>query len=135
MSGTIIPTMRYDDATKMIDWLCDNFGFSRHQVHEDGEGGIAHAELTLGNGMIMIGSARDDAFGCLQQTPKALGGNSQSPYIVVPNVDEICEKARAAGAEIVMEPSDKDYGGRDFSCYDPEGRLWSFGSYDPWQVT
>ena len=134
MTGTIIPTLRYDDAPRMIAWLCDTFGFAKHLVVQDDDGGTAHAQLVLGEAMIMLGSARDDAFGKLQQTPKALGGTTQSPYIVVPEVDDLCSRARAAGAEIVMEPKDEDYCGRGFSCRDPEGHLWSFGTYDPWQA-
>ena len=132
MSATIIPTMRYDDAPKMIDWLCDTFGFTRHLVVDDGQGGIAHAQLTRNEAMIMVGSARDDVFGQLQSTAKALGGVSQSAYIIVDDVDAICDKARAAGAIIVMEPKDEDYGGRVFSCRDPEGQIWNFGTYNPW---
>ena len=134
MSGIIIPTLRDVDAPRMIDWLCDTFGFRRHMVVEDGEGGIAHAQLTLGNGMIMLGSARDDAFGRLQPTPRALGGTTQSPYIVVPDADLVYRSAKAAGAEIVVEIKDEDYGGRGFSCRDPEGHLWNFGTYDPWNA-
>jgi uncharacterized glyoxalase superfamily protein PhnB len=63
----------------MIDWLCEAFGFERHAVYEDDAEGIAHAQLTLGTGMIMIGSAGDDEFGRLQSTPSALGGTTQSP--------------------------------------------------------
>ena len=132
MSGIIIPTLRYADAPRMIGWLCDAFGFGRHMVVEDGQGGIAHAQLTLGNGMIMLGSARDDAFGRLQPTPAVLGGTTQSPYIVVPDADLIYRSAKAAGAEIVVDIKDEDYGGRGFSCRDPEGHLWNFGTYDPW---
>lgn len=130
--STIIPTLRYDNAPKMIDWLCEAFGFARHLVVEDGAGGIAHAQLTLGNAMIMLGSARDNAFGALQSTARALGGVSQSAYIIVDDVDALCETARGAGAEIVRDPQDEDYGGRGFSCRDPEGQLWNFGTYDPW---
>ncbi len=132
MSSVIIPTLRYQDAPKMIEWLCDTFGFAKLLVVDDGRGGIAHAQLGFGNGMIMLASARDDAFGKLQSTPPTLGGTTQSPYIVVSEVDELCARARAAGAEIVREPKDEDYGGRGFSCRDPEGHLWNFGSYDPW---
>ena len=132
MTGTIIPTMRYKDAVRMLDWLCDSFGFQRHLVVEDGAGGITHAQLVLGNGMVMLGSTRDDAFGRLQRTPGELNGTTQSPYIIVADVDGLCERAKKAGAEIVMEPRDEGYGGRGFSCRDPEGHLWSFGSYDPW---
>lgn len=133
MKTTLIPTLRYHDAPKMIDWLQAAFGFKKHLVVEDDKGGVAHAQLTLGNGMIMLGSARDDEFGLLQSTPKKLGGLTQSPYIVVEAVDAACEQARKAGAEIVMEPEDQEYGGRAFSCLDPEGHLWNFGSYNPWE--
>ena len=79
--------MSYRDAPKMIDWLGEAFGFQRRMVIDDGKGGIAHAELTLGNGMIMLGSARADQFGQLQQTPPALGGTTQSAYIIVSDAD------------------------------------------------
>ena len=93
--------MRYRDAAKMIDWLGQAFGFERRMVIDDGSGGIAHAELTLGNGMIMLGSAREDAFGKLQSTPAALGGTTQSAYIVVGDVG--AAYAKAAGAEMIGE--------------------------------
>lgn len=134
MSSTVVPTLRYRDAHRMIGWLCEVFGFARHAVYEDGQGGIAHAQLTLGSGMIMLGSARDDEFGRLQSTPAALGGTTQSPYLVVSDTDEVYRRAKAAGAEIVIEIKDEDCGGRGFSCRDPEGHLWNVGSYDPWQT-
>ena len=134
MSATIIPTIRYRDAPKMIRWLCDAFRFEKHFVVDDGKGGISHAQLVLGGGMIMLGTARDDAFGRLQSTPAALGGTTQSPYIVVLDADAACVRATAAGAEIVRAIQDEDYGGRAFSCRDPEGQLWNFGTYDPWQA-
>ena len=132
MTSTIVPTLHYADAATMIDWLCETFGFARHLVVEDGAGGIAHAQLTLGTGMVMLGSTRDTAFGRLQSIPARLGGTTQSPYVIVADVDAVCAKARAAGADIVLPPRDEDYGGRSFSCRDPEGHLWNFGSYDPW---
>ena len=134
MSGsTIIPCLGYQDAQRMIAWLCDAFGLERHAVYKDGKGGIAHAQLTLGSGMIMLGSARaDDQFGRLQATPTALGGTTQSPYVVVADADALYARAKAAGAEIVIAIKDEDYGGRGFSCRDPEGHLWNFGTYDPW---
>lgn len=79
MTSTIIPTLRYRNAPDMVGWLCDTFGFRRHLLVEDEDGGIAHAQLTLGSGMIMLGSWRDDDFGRLQSTPAALGGTTQSP--------------------------------------------------------
>jgi uncharacterized glyoxalase superfamily protein PhnB len=116
----------------MIEWLCDSFGFSRHLVVEDGEGGIAHAQLSLGPGIIMLGSARDDAFGKLQGAPELGAKVTQSPYLVVKDADEVYRRAKAAGANIVMEIKDEDHGGRGFCCRDPGGHLWSIGTYDPW---
>jgi uncharacterized glyoxalase superfamily protein PhnB len=57
---------------------------------------------------------------------------TQSPYLVVENIDALYERAQAAGAEIVMPIKDQDYGSRDFICRDPEGHLWSLGTYNPW---
>ena len=128
---SIIPTMRYANATQMIDWLCDAFGFERHAVYEDGKGGIAHAQLTFGSGMIMLADDTDGEFSQYQSTAQSLGGTTQSTYLVVADVDAVCERAQAAGARIVIGPRDEDYGGRGFVCIDPEGQVWSFGSYDP----
>lgn len=134
MGTTIIPCLGYRDAPRMIDWLCRTMGFQRHAVHEDGKGGIAHAELTLGTGMIMLSSPRDNDFAKLQSTPAALGGTTQSPYIVVSDADEVYQRAKGNGAEIVIDIKDEDYGGRGFSCRDPEGHLWNIGTYDPWRI-
>src|SRR5262249_37520982 len=136
MSSTVIPCLRYRDAPRMIAWLCDAFGFTRHAVYEDDQGGVAHAQLALGLGLIMLGSARegDDPFGRLQQLPDALGGTTQSAYLVVPDADAVYRRAKAAGAEIVIDIKDEDYGGRGFSCRDPEHHLWNIGTYDPWRA-
>ncbi len=132
-TATIIPTLRYKDASAAIDWLCNAFGFEKHLIVPGENDTIAHAQLVFGNGMIMLGSARDDEFGKIQQPPDGAGSVvSQSPYIVVENVDEHYAKAIAAGAEIVIAIKDEDYGGRDYSCRDPEGFLWNFGTYNPW---
>jgi uncharacterized glyoxalase superfamily protein PhnB len=136
LGSSVIPCLRYRDAKRMIAWLQDVFGFRSQAVYEDDQGGIAHAQLTLGNGMIMLGSARkgDDEFGRAQSTPAALGGTTQSPYLVVDDADAVHQRAVAAGAEIVIEIKDEDYGGRGFSCRDPEGHLWNVGTYDPWKI-
>ncbi len=131
--ATIIPTMRYHDAAAAIEWLCRAFGFREHLVVPGEDGTIAHAQLVLGDGMIMLGSALDNEFGKLQKTPRDLGGvGSQSPYIIVEDADVHYARAVAAGAEIVYDIKDEDYGGRGYSCRDPEGHLWNFGTYDPW---
>lgn len=132
--ATIVPTLRYRNAVQAIDWLCDAFGFERHLVVEDGGGGIAHAQLTFGNGMIMLGSARDGEFDNWQRPMAALEAPvTQSPYVIVNDVDAHHRQARAAGARIMMPPEDQPYGGRLYSCRDLEGHLWNFGSYDPWR--
>jgi uncharacterized glyoxalase superfamily protein PhnB len=132
MPATIIPCLRCHDAPRMVDWLCDAFGFARHAVHPDGEGGIAHAQLVLGDAMIMLGSWRDDAFGKLQTTVRQAGAVTQSPYVIVADVDALAAHATARGAETLRGPIDEDHGGRHWTCRDPEGNLWSFGTYDPW---
>ena len=131
--GNIIPGMRYHDAPAAIDWLCGAFGFSPHLVVPDDSGGIAHAQLVLGNGMIMLGSVRPDGeYDDLVKTPREAGTNTQAPYIFIKEIDEHYRRAVEAGAEIVYEIADQDYGGRLYSAKDPEGYLWNFGSYDPW---
>ena len=130
--GNIMPTMRYRDAPAAIEWLCGAFGFSKQMVVPGEDGAIVHAQLTLGNGMIMLGTDRDDDFGRMIKTPKEIGTTTQSAYIVIDEIDAHYQKAKAAGAEIVLEIADQDYGGRLYSARDPEGHLWNFGSYDPW---
>ena len=133
--ATVIPTMRYNDAAAAIEWLCKAFGFEKHLVVPGEDGTVVHAQLIFGTGMVMLGSARESEFDNLQKPPSSLGGAvSQSPYIIVEDADKHYARAVAAGAEIVMEIKYEDYGGRDYSCRDPEGHVWSFGSYDPWDA-
>jgi uncharacterized glyoxalase superfamily protein PhnB len=128
--------MRYHDAPAAIEWLCKAFGFERHLVVPgEKDGDVAHAQLVFGPHMIMLGSALEDAFGRLVKVPSDLdGANTQTTYIVVDEIDEHYARAKAAGAEIVYDIRDEDYGGRGYSCRDPEGYVWSFGSYDPWKA-
>lgn len=136
MSSSIIPCLRYRDAPAMIDWLCRTFGFVRHAVHSSDDGTIAHAQLTLDGGMVMLGSVEKQAGEWERHTlhPDETGGReTQSPYLVVADADAVYARAKAAGARIVIEIQDEDYGGRGFTCVDPEGHMWSAGTYDPWQ--
>jgi uncharacterized glyoxalase superfamily protein PhnB len=132
----VIPGLRYRDAPAAIDWLCRAFGFER-QLVVPGEGGtIAHAQLRFGRGMVMVGSsgAHGGGFDALVKSPGEAGGvGAQSVYAVVDDADAHLARARAAGAEIVLEIRDRDYGGRDYTCRDPEGHVWTFGTYDPWE--
>ena len=134
MSTTFIPLLRYRDAPAAIEWLCQVFGFEKHMVVPNDDGTIAHAQLRFGNGMIMPGSVlkNETAFGSLLKQPDEVGAaQTQSTYVVVTDADAAYARAKAGGAMIVMEIRDEDYGGRDFSCFDIEGHLWSFGTYDP----
>jgi uncharacterized glyoxalase superfamily protein PhnB len=132
---TVIPCLRYRDAPAAIEWLCATFGFEKQLVVPNDDGSIAHAQLSFGNGMIMLGSVLkvETEFGRFIKQPDEIGGaETQSAYIVVSDADAIYARARSAGAEIVIEIKDEDYGGRGFSCRDLEGHLWNFGTYDPW---
>jgi uncharacterized glyoxalase superfamily protein PhnB len=123
----IYPTFRYRNAAKMIDWLCDAFGFTVQARYGDG-GDVHHAQLALGSSMIMLGNVRDDAYGKMVGGP-APGG--KSTYVAVEDTDALYERAKAEGATILEEPADRDYGNREFICADPEGNVWSFGTYWP----
>lgn len=131
--ATVIPCLRYRNAQGAVDWLCKVFGFERQLVVPNKDGTIAHAQLTYGNGMIMLGSVQATDFGRFMKQPDEIGGSeTQTAYVIVSDADAVYSRARAAGAEIVMEIKDEPYGGRGFSCRDLEGHLWNFGTYDPW---
>ena len=134
MKTSIIPALRYRDAPAMINWLCNAFGFERHLVVPGDGDTIAHAQLTLGDAMIMVGStAAETEFGRLIVQPAEIGGReTQCPYVVVEAIDAHCARAKSAGAAMTIDIADQDYGGRLYTCRDPEGHLWCFGSYDPW---
>ncbi len=131
--SVIITTMRYKDAPAAIEWLCDAFGFEKHLVVSGENETIVHAQLKYGNAMIMLGSEKDSEYDQFLKTPIDLNGiNTQSPYIIVEKIDDHYSRAIAVGAKIVLDIKDEDYGGRGYSCLDPEGYLWNFGSYNPW---
>ncbi len=84
--------------------------------------------------MIMLGSVFDTEYGRLVKQPAQIGNFvTQSAYLVVQDADLVYERALKAGAEIVLDLKDEDYGGRGFTCRDPEGHIWSIGTYDPWE--
>ena len=132
--ATIIPCLRYRNAPAAIEWLCKVFGFEKQMVMQGENNTIAHAQLSLGNGMIMLGSSQNPGeWGKLVKQPDEIGGfETQSPYLVVADADAVYARAKAAGAQIVLDIKDEDYGGRGFTCRDLEGRLWNVGTYDPW---
>jgi uncharacterized glyoxalase superfamily protein PhnB len=118
------PTLRARDARSLIRFLVDAFGFQETVVYGEGDT-VAHAQLgwPLGGG-IMLGSARDDPDDQWPLRPGTFGA-----YVVADDIDALHERVANAGAEIVKAPYDTDYGSRDFVAKDPEGNLWSFGTY------
>lgn len=131
MRKTLIPTLRYNDAKAAIDFLVEAFGFERREVNES-DGTITHAELTYGDGLVMLGDNVESEYGKLVAVPSEAGKPTGGVYVTVEDPYAHAERARAAGAEIVREPEDQDYGGANYTARDPEGYIWDFGSYDPW---
>jgi uncharacterized glyoxalase superfamily protein PhnB len=136
-TSTVIPGLRYRNAPAMIEWLCTAFGFEKQAVYtKPGDDSIVmHAQLTFGNGMIMIGSVENEtpSSKSIKQPDEIGGAETQAPYLIVADCDAVYAKAKAAGAKMIMDLEEKDYGGKGFGCLDPEGHSWSFGSYDPWE--
>jgi uncharacterized glyoxalase superfamily protein PhnB len=135
--SAVIPGLRYRDAPAAIEFLCRVLGFEKHLVVPGADNTIAHAQLKLGGGMLMLGSvsnaSTDTAHHQRLRQPDEVGGfETQSVYVVAADADAVHARAKAAGWSIVVAIHDEDYGGRGFSCTDPEGRLWYVGSYDPW---
>jgi uncharacterized glyoxalase superfamily protein PhnB len=122
MPKDIYASMRYEDAPAALDWLQRAFGFQRSVVYEGADGTIDHAELRYGDGLVMLGSAR----GPDDHRRPGMGW----AYVAVDDLDEHYAQAKAAGAEIVSEPEHQDYGSF-YGARDPEGNLWSFGTYRP----
>ena len=114
---TVIPSIRYRDEPAAIQWLCEVFGFEQQLIVPNEDGSIAHAQLSFGNGMIMLGT---------------IGAETHNTYVVVSDADAVYARVKSAGAEILREIRDEAYGGRGFICRDLEGHVWSFGTYDPW---
>jgi uncharacterized glyoxalase superfamily protein PhnB len=120
---SINPVLKYDDAHAAMDFLERAFGFERLQVHEGDDGKVVHAELRSGDVVVGLSAtgAGDPVYDqCARRSVI---------YAVDDDVDSLHDRAKAAGAEILMPPTDQDYGSRDFSARDPEGNVWAFGTY------
>ena len=137
LGSPVIPCLRYADAPAAIRFLCDAFGFEVRASYEDETDPriVHHAELVHGEGVVMLGSAADGRSESLYSwmTPRDLGGVTGCIYMVVEDVDAHCLHARNEGAVVVAEPHDNvGYPGRGYEALDPEGNVWSFGTYSPW---
>ncbi len=117
--------LSYRDPKAALDWLERVFGFRRIMVISDESGGIVHAELSFGDGQVMLGGEWSDD----HKSPASLGGkNSQSVHVhLTEDIDAHCARAAASGAEILMPPTDQFYGDRTYRTRDLEGHVWTFG--------
>lgn len=125
--SSIAPAIFYQDPMRALDWLQKAFGFELSMLITDAEGRLGHSQVTWGDGYIMVGTEWDDDL----RSPASVGGkNTQTVHIrLAPDdgdIDAHCERARAAGAEIIQEPSTQFYGDRTYRCRDPEGHVWTF---------
>jgi uncharacterized glyoxalase superfamily protein PhnB len=119
-----IPALIYQDSRAALHWLQKAFGFEPSEVLCDASGNIAHAEMSHGDGVIMIGSE----FSEWASSPASIGGkNTQRVHVRLERgIDEHCAHARRAGAQIAMDPADQFYGDRTYMAIDPEGHHWTF---------
>src|SRR5262249_16004241 len=129
--GTIVPTLRYRDVATAIDWLCNALGFEEHLVVKAEDGSVRYAELTFGNGMIMLAPVDDTGLDKEMAQPTDTGG--AETYLFVADAPAHCDRAKAAGAQILLDIDDAHSEGRGYSCRDLEGHVWNFGTYDPWK--
>nr|WSX52534.1 VOC family protein [Streptomyces sp. NBC_00974] len=124
---SICPTLLYTDAKAAMRQLTEAFGFTRVAAYEGEDGSVTHAELSYGNGVVMLGSkGRGGVFDKVMASAGPAG-----VYVVVDDVDAHHRRAVEHGVEILMEPTDQDYGSRDYMARDAEGNVWSFGTYAP----
>uniref|UniRef100_A0AAU2VXW9 VOC family protein n=1 Tax=Streptomyces sp. NBC_00008 TaxID=2903610 RepID=A0AAU2VXW9_9ACTN len=126
-AASVFPTLLYDDAKAAIKLLTEALGFTAEAVYEGEDGTVMHAELSCGNGRVMLGSkGREGIFA------KAMrGAGPAGVYVVVDDTDAHHARAVEHGVEILMPPTDQDYGSRDYMARDAEGNVWSFGTYAP----
>ncbi len=125
---TIYPALSYNAAAAALEWLVEAFGFGVVADYRNDDGTLGHGELSFGTGMIMLGQAKPE-LGWI--SPRDLPAVAQTIYAYVADPDAHCKRAKAAGAKIIREPYDTDYGSREYSALDPEGHTWSFGTYRP----
>ena len=125
----LFPALRYDDARAAIDWLEKALGMEPGEVSESPEGLVVHAELTIAGATLMLGS--NSQGGDVRLELPTGGGSVYIALQDAARVDELFARAEAAGADVLMPPTDQSYGSHEFSVADPEGNTWSVGTYRP----
>lgn len=124
----IFPSLTYDDASAAVEWLCRAFGFTKRLIVPGPNGSIAHSELSLGPGVIMVSSAKPDIE---RVSPRSLPAVHQALSVRIDDPDAHYARAKAAGASILQELKDEDHGSRGYMAQDLEGHHWYFGTYQP----
>ena len=128
----IIPAMRYRDTEAALRFLTEVFGLTQHAVYRDDAGAIIHAQLMHAGGMVMVGPAGGGVFDSHLTHPSETGGRATvTVYLVEHRIGALYEQVRQGGAAILIPLKDEDHGGQSFTATDPEGHIWTFGSYDP----
>lgn len=126
--SNLYPSLTYDDASAAIDWLCSAFGFEKRLAVPGPEGTVAHSELSLGPGVLMVSSAKPEQG---RLSPRSLPGVNACICVQVDDADAHFARSKEAGAEIVVELAEEEYGSRGYMAKDLEGHLWYFGTYRP----
>jgi uncharacterized glyoxalase superfamily protein PhnB len=121
----ISPLLFYRDAKAALDFLERAFGFETRLLVDDGQGGVIHSESAFEGHVVMVSGPPSGKWA----SPLDLDGKRTGsvPVQVRGGIDALCDRARAAGAQIEREPADQPYGDRVFTCLDLEGHSWSFG--------
>ena len=133
MKSATVPILRYEDARKSIDWLCNVFGFKLFLEVPGKNGAIEHARLILGDNMIMVASlGRDGDFENSFLSPSKIGGVTQCTSLYVEEPETIYKMAVESGTQIIDEMEDFQFGGKTFSCKDIESHIWVITSHNPW---
>ena len=134
--SSLIPSLRYRDAFRALEWMERVLGLQRHAVYPGPENTVAHAELRHGRGMVMLGSASNpNPHPEHLAHPAEIGNRVTAPfYLVVPDCGPVWKRVKADGTEVLMELQTMSYGGQAFAVRDFEGYQWSVGEYDPWRA-
>lgn len=128
----LMPLMRYRDLAESMGWLEQAFGFEKQIAVSDGDGAVIYGQMTYRGSLIMMGAVRDTDLDKLMRQPDEVGGvETQSCYLVVEDADAHYARAQESGAEVVLELKSDGLGRRGYSCRDPEGHIWNFGTYNP----
>jgi uncharacterized glyoxalase superfamily protein PhnB len=128
----LMPLMRYRDLAAAMGWLEQAFGFEKQIAVSDSDGEVIYGQMTYRGSLLMMGAVRDTDLDKLMRQPDEVGGvETQSCYIVVDDADAHYARALEAGAEVVLEIKSDGLGRRGYSCRDPQGHIWNFGTYNP----